>query len=480
MTKKIIFSIAIVAALAVICMALVGCESYKNTTFSMPDTNAPVQSNGGAVVVQGDYIYFINGSAGYLKDDVQANWFGHAVKGAVMRIKTNATDLSTVETIVPKTVYSSAANTGFSIYGDYIYYVSPSVEENRDGSVKTDNLQWLCTRLDGQDTKVILEIENGTSTQYKYTPDGLYYVKDGTLYFKAYASKYKKDKDGTVVAENLTAVYMPVSKTYTKGNTYLADGVLYTKASEDDYDYTNVLYYHSNKTGEKVLIDKNTFTSTPDTDTTNAFSVAVVATRANEDNTLSIAYTKSYYIGASSSGTSAGTFVYRLDNSLNFVKANEKQISTTALSALTLLDNDSVICTSDVMTIYSANAEGKPATPVAFKDDNGSIKSATVVDVVDGYVYYTASELLYRYALDGSTYVQKVGADKACSHFIAAEIVKIGDGVHAYFFDETNKEYLYRYDMTEFDKSGNEAELMGVMTAADKKALEDAKKKEDK
>lgn len=472
MTKKVIFSIAVVAVVAVICMALVGCESYKNTTFPMPDTNATVQSNGGSVVVQGDYIYFINGSAGYLSDDVKANWFGHAVKGAVMRIKTNATDLSAVETIVPKTVYSSAANTGFSIYGDYIYYVSPSVEENRDGSVKTDNLQWMCTRLDGQDTKVILEIEGGTSTQYKYTPDGLYYVKNGTLYFKAYASKYKKDKDGVVVAEDLINVYMPVSKTYSKGNTYVADGVLYTKAAEDDYDYTNVLYYYSTQTGEKKLIDKNTYTANPDTDSTNAYSVAVVAMRAGDDNTLSIAYTKTYYIGTSSSGTTAGTFVYRLGSDISFDKANEKQISTASLSALTLLDDDSAICTSDVMTIYSADANGKPVTPVAFKDDNGSIKSATVVDVVDGYVYYTASEILYRYALDGSTYVQKVGDDKACSHFIAAEIVKIGDGVHAYFFNETNKEYLYRYDMTTFDKGGNEAELMGVMTDADKKALE--------
>ena len=127
MSKKVLLiSVALIIAVCTLALC-VGCESYKNdANLSMGDSTAPVSSNGGTVVKQGNYIYFVNGFAGYKTTLGKDNWFGNVLKGAILRIKADATDMSTAEVVVPKSVLSDSKNAGFSIFGDYIYYVSPS------------------------------------------------------------------------------------------------------------------------------------------------------------------------------------------------------------------------------------------------------------------------------------------------------------------------------------------------------------------
>ncbi|MBO4535432.1 MAG: hypothetical protein J5755_05795 [Clostridia bacterium] len=466
--KKKIF--VIIAMLVVVCLVLVGCESYKNAKFDKGDVSAPVLSNGGSVVVQGNYVYFVNGYSGYLKT-ATANWFGNVLKGAILRLPVGETDMSKAEVIVPKSVMSESSHTGFSIYGDYIYYVSPSGDEDRSGNVLTGNLQFLRTGLDGQNTAIILEIEDGTSTSYKYAPNGLYYVKDSNLYFKAYAKKYNKKKDGCLIAKDVTGTFFPVSETY-QGQETLSDAVFYTKAAEKTYDYSNELWVYYGGKSTKV-IDKFTFTNDPVTEYKKAFSVSLLTSRTEANGSLTLVYSKSYYVGTSSSGTTAGTFAYNFASAAEFEAFNpskEVQFSTEALSSPYCLgiDEGLIAVTSSVMTHYTnvggqMNAEG-------YKDDYGSISAGTVFADHGGYIYYLASEVLYRYKTDNSGYVEKLGSDTVHGSFIDPELLEVGGKLMLYFFNETHSDYLYAYDLTNYTRGELEASIMGRMTDADAKA----------
>ena len=472
MKKKVIIIIAI---MLVAVLVLAGCESYKNAKFDRGDTSAPVESNGGSIVKQGDYIYFINGYADY-QTKAQDNWFGNVVKGAIMRIKVaDMDDMSKAETIVPKSVVSSASNTGFSIYGNYIYYVSPSADEDRAGTVQKDNLQFMRTDLNGQNTQVILEIENGTSTQYKYTSKGLVYVKDGNLYFKSTeAKRFKKSKDGELIAEEVTA-FMPVNKSY-KGEVTTDDVVFYTKANENTYDYTQTMYAYLPGGEAKEVINKNTYTTGVDASiaykSQYSFSILAAATEANGDVTL--VYTKAYYATTGSTSTTAGTYMYRFDSSFAFDPTKEVQIAQTALSSVTAISfADGVLSTSSTMTRYRYDATtGKAALPETFEDDNGSISSSAAIVAVDGgYVYYVLSNQLYAYKLDQTSYVNTLGdAALISTSFINPELITLDGKLNTFFFNKDDN-YLYRYVFDGVKEGASvEETLFGVKKTADLEA----------
>lgn len=467
MKKKILLVVSILAIAIIAITALAGCQSFKNKQFEM-DSADTASSNGGSVVLHGDYIYFVNGYSDLLSK-YKENWFGNVTKGAVMRIKKTETDLSKTEVIVPKAVYSTAQNTGISIYGDYIYYVTSSTDELRNGTIDTSSLEFMRTRLDGQDTSVILKVENGLSTQYKYTPNGLLYVKDNNVYFKSTEGKIKTKDEGKVVASDISSVTFPVSTSYKSGEDDIADYFFYTVASEETGDYTNALYVCSTNGNATKLIDKNTYTSNPNQDVKNAYSVSVVATK-DLDGKLAIVYTKAYYSSTGSSSTSAGTYMYTFDSTaFAFNKDNERKIASESLSSITIVDENSILTASGVLTYYTYNAEKPIYDANAFSTEHGKIESATVVGVNDGYVYLIVSNQFKRIKLDMSSNIQSLGTNKVHVKFINPEIVTDGENVYVYYFNDTLSKYLYRLDINSYDKVKQEIndDLMGEKTQAD-------------
>ena len=155
MKKKAFFAVVCVIMCAVMCLALVGCkENYKQdaveTDFNGIDN---VVSNGGLAVKAGKYLYFINGYAG--QDGL--NEFGKVVKGAIMRVELDASGVpvtSTLKTIVPKNVYNTNADIGIVVSGEYIYYTTPSIDQDGSGNAKTSEMDLMRTRLDGTGTQV--------------------------------------------------------------------------------------------------------------------------------------------------------------------------------------------------------------------------------------------------------------------------------------------------------------------------------------
>lgn len=149
-TKIICVATAAISALGITLAS--GCNSLRYSGVSTEDTTAAnVTSNGGFLVQTGDYVYFVNGAGSNSAD----NTFGSVVKGSVQRISKAdlaAHNYSASETVVPLVTYSEHYNAGIYVYGDRIYYATPSTAKNSSGEVQYTKLEFKSTSLNGKDT----------------------------------------------------------------------------------------------------------------------------------------------------------------------------------------------------------------------------------------------------------------------------------------------------------------------------------------
>ncbi len=141
MSKRII---AILLCL-VLAFSLVACSAVTTYTFDGvsggPQAATSVYNNNSTVAFVDGYAYYINASMPYYS----SNTFGSVTLGTLNRL-----DLSTGEIAViqPKLLADSYAS-GFYIYGDKIYYTSPSDTTDRDGNREYTYLDIMVCDLNG-------------------------------------------------------------------------------------------------------------------------------------------------------------------------------------------------------------------------------------------------------------------------------------------------------------------------------------------
>ena len=474
MRKRILFSVIAVVLLACVLCAAFACESYKAKALSkVGDKNAVVESNGGLVVKQGGYLYFINGYTGYLTEKGKQNWFGKVQKGAIVRVTYNedGTLGDDYVVVVPKSVMADSENVGFSIFGEWIYYVSPSAEEDRSGAVQTSTLQFMRTKIDGTGTQVILNWDD-TSVKYKYTANALVFFDsaNGKLYSKALnVKKFKKNKPGDLIDEDVAAVHFVKNETYDpKADASVADYVLYTKKSEDAYEYSNTLYIsdaRGSKDSKKAVIGADSYAD-------GKYSISVVASSVTDEK-LAIYYTKTSYVGTSSSGTVVGTYAYQFsDKTFAFAAANEVCLSTEDLSTLSPISYaEGVVKTGSNARIYYT--DGREVSTF------GALELSTFLCVKDNCFYYLNGDgilLYYPVTKDANAHYAYTTGEKFMTSFTGAEYF---DG-YFYFIQDDDYDYMSRVKLSEIDiYSGKDATVtrVALITAADKTKMEEAEKK---
>ncbi len=150
-SKKII-SIAAAAVLSFSTLAISGCKAKgyqgENMEGFVAGVKDDVSSNGGFVVEKGDYVYFINGQ----EASTANNTYGKVVKGALMRI--SKADLAAgkgeeAKIVVPSLLVSGSYDSGIYIYGDYVYYATPTTDKDKAGQVANSSLDFKRAKLDG-------------------------------------------------------------------------------------------------------------------------------------------------------------------------------------------------------------------------------------------------------------------------------------------------------------------------------------------
>lgn len=235
MSKRITKIICAVTASTFIlgATAAVGCSPYYGATALPGDVKADAEaiSNGGFAVEKGDYIYFING----VGDGTAVNDYGKPVKGAIYRVlKDNLKDgnYSDVQKVVPSIAYSGNYDGGIFVYGDRIYYGTPSTAKNSEGVVQNSFLDMKSTKLDGTETLKEAYVQfPSTAYQYRYVEEG------GTVYLLYVATEEKLYEESTGVT-NLHSY-----NTATGTDTLLAYNV--GAVTFDSEDKTNSRVYYT-------------------------------------------------------------------------------------------------------------------------------------------------------------------------------------------------------------------------------------------
>jgi len=176
MKKLIIFLVAILTCLVSV---FAGCNNTK-TGYSnnLSGFNGDPLSNGGSVVVKGEYVYFINGVASYTDD----NTYEKPVTGALVRV--NKADLAkataekseqnariSAEMVIPSLFVAGDKTSGFYIFGDSVYYATPCTDKNKAGVVQNSKLTFMKTTLNGATSERLISVDDNT-TQYRYVESG--------------------------------------------------------------------------------------------------------------------------------------------------------------------------------------------------------------------------------------------------------------------------------------------------------------------
>lgn len=255
-TKIICVIVAVIVAAGLWLFA--GCSNFY-TGGKLTNTDGDVASNGGFAVEKGEYLYFINGSATYTAD----NTYGVPVKGSIVRISKDDLakhNYASVETVVPLVVYSGNSNAGIYIYGDYIYYATPSTEKNSDGEILNTKLDFKRSRIDGSETMkdYFLQVETN-STEYRYVEVGgtvylVYVATSETLYDESTGvtnlhSLNVETGEDTLLAYNIASVMFDDADKTNPRIYYTMSVTDY--AADSEYNYNQVYTVRADATADK-------------------------------------------------------------------------------------------------------------------------------------------------------------------------------------------------------------------------------------
>ena len=493
MNKKKICAVAVaVVVLIAAILVLTACNKYKWDSIGAGDSAGTVVSNGGYYVEQGGYAYFINGYVG----DNDANDWGTPYKQSIMRAELNAdgtVNNATAKVVVPKSIYNQSTSGGFAIYGDWIYYATPNNDEDTTGTASTTHTDFMRTKTDGSVTQLIGTI-NSRSSNYLFTPTRVLFSTDSnaTVYYFDFSgmkeNKSLSNRKGVtegVLIENATSVVWGYDLSREAGaGAQVSDYIFYTEKLTDDsnsYEFYNKLCcVRYDGSDRRVLLDNTSFLAEGDNylnTPEKVFNFTLSKLFYESDNEVTLYYTKSVEINGSA--TSVGLYLntFTLDGGLG--AAGEKKLTENSSTTFFPMGKDEGILLQSNSKYYLVTGTG--ADDIKLSDGRVVIGvSSTVQAVIDGYVYYTDANALYRINLDaaatgGSPNAERIIAAGVKTDWLALEFVDKGDNAFLFYFDTEEYTYTSYVVLTAFDGEELTPVMIGDMTQADK----DAKAEED-
>ncbi len=261
--KKILSIVAAATCLST-AFAFAGCgaEVYKGDKldgYTTP-TEAPAK-NGGFAVEYGNYVYFINGAEDYTVE----NKYGDVVKGALMRISRSDLDngnYSNTQTVVPMLFVAQNFDAGIYIYGDYVYYATPTTDKNMKGEVENSWIDFKRAKLDGSETMkdYYFRLSNNAS-KYRFVEvdNTVYCLYEEDSALKSYNTA---TKETTVLVSGAKSSFFYDTKDASNPNVYYTMAVKYDadSANSTTAAYDQLYSVRADATVEKVDSDKASYT----------------------------------------------------------------------------------------------------------------------------------------------------------------------------------------------------------------------------
>lgn len=415
------------AVIAAAGMSIAGCSSsYSNKLPGDDIFSGDVTSNGGFVVEKGNYVYFINGAENY----TASNKYGDVVKGALMRISKAdllAKRYEKTETVVSMLFVAQDYDAGIYIYGDRVYFASPTTEKDQDGNVQNDWLSFKSAKLDGSDTMKDYYFRSDDNTvDYRYVEvDGVVYclhVDDSTLY--SYNTQTGKD---TVLVSNAGSSFYFDSSDPENATVYYTMSVTQDIATDNpsSVGYTQVYSVRADAVAENVGVKDGKASYTVKGGKTYSFDASYVQDEDKYSGFEADDYTTYPYVnlgtlvldgrGYSKSytdtnftdddATKAATpngYTYTIQSYQNgglyYTRAGVKDTSSDGESSALYYLAESVSGAADWKTIQGQNAAGNVDT-VALNTTNASTSALfSVEENADGsrthsYIYTSDSKI---------------------------------------------------------------------------------------
>ena len=369
--------------------AAAGCSDYYNSPKLDGDYTytGKAVSNGGFAVEAGKYVYYING----VESNTALNDFGKPVKGAIYRVsKENLKNkkYSSVQKVVPSIAYSSNYNAGIFIYGDRIYYGTPSTAKNSEGVVQNSYLDMKSSKLDGTETLKEAYV-SFPSASYEYR-----YVEEGDTVYLLYVATDEKLYEESTGVKNLHSY-----NTKTGTDTLLA------------YNVGDVTFDSADKTNPRVYYTMSVYDYNGTSNTACGY---------NQLYTVKADATKDKFAGKLNAGTVSGW--------------NDNEDNGTV---------DRYINCGDLVLDGIGGMETK--TPFNYEPENPEVNllnyTYSVKQYTSGNVYYTSStdKTTYLYSFKDTDELKPIDTDKESS-----AIIINGDNASNYKFvtvkDKTTKE----------------------------------------
>lgn len=402
-TLLTIFTAAVMSAGA---MSLAACSAAFTPANGLP--SGEVSSNGGFVVEKGEYVYFINGVESSSSD----NTYGSVVKGALMRAKKADVESGKngAEMIVPSLMVASDYTAGIFIYGERVYFATPSTTRDLSGNALNNYLDFKSAKLDGSDVVTYFNLED-SSTHYRF-------VEDGNSVYLVY------ERENDLVSYN----------TSTKTSTLLAADV--TSYAFDKSDATNPVIYYTMSVQDGIDV---------------------------EGGASARQYNQIYRVSASET---EGKYTYTFDE--DYLKDHDNEAPYTNLGEM-VLDGIGTMYMSMPTQFSSVTGHLSDAKPIA-----SAGYSYTLQSYQNGGLYFTRNELASTSSVGEDGWLYYLGEDKLASSWnsVSGNAVSNLDVIdqntdhaneHALFYLENGQHhYLYvdngnmfRADITESTANGN-------------------------
>lgn len=430
----------IVAMVAIVIMSvvLVGCQSTKQKPIGATNPGVEAVGNGNVIVEQGGVIYYVNGQADTTTiKKPKDNYFGKAdIKASIMKANMAADGTITdIQKLVPKMFYAKSKMGGLYIFGEWLYYTSPSTKTNNLGEVQVTTLEVMRTKTDGTATQTIGFVAD--SVDYVITANCMVYFEGGKLTKINYDDQ--KILDTVMLDEEITAV------TFTPGSA----NIFYTKGVKDTDRANNELYVCKSGAAPVNIINGNTFAAVADDPTFAEQKTITVVSYDPKENVL-------YFTSKDNGGDHAditATYGYKFGENFDFNKDGMIKYSNTALSGLVYIGASKgvMVVKESKINIYNAigaNDNDSKSEPLTL----GGTAVALFFKTIDGveYFYYHSSGNIFRIPYMNEKGVEEKLTEDAMGTASAPSVI----GNHVYFMGATYN-YLYRINLADYSQSAN-------------------------
>ncbi|MBO5910076.1 MAG: hypothetical protein J6Q15_01060 [Clostridia bacterium] len=444
MKKIITFTLCLL--LCVVTLGLSGCGKSKNETV---DTSRASNGNGGMVVTQGDYVYFVNGYNPYsvlTKDNLTKKFD----IGGLYRAKLNSNgeldytedgSLSSAERI--SSHLTGFESTSLYIFGNHIYYATPITDVDKKGNLQTSQLEFRRVSITGGDTQKLYQSKvDADSVKYEfYYADGKVYLminEDGTLKRVTCTGKVSVNE----VATNIASLALPRD----------------SYDVFDSYSYKNIFYTKTNDDGKIEIYNYNIVSNREEYKKTTDYKTCEL---------LDYKFGHVYY-KASNNDYPNYTYFYRIDATKNAITslAEEKLTSNKDYTDLYFLENetDGYIVQSSDKTYYLSYNSGNVSAPIVVADEKIEIMASR-----NSYMYYKIGNDIKRI----SYYDLKTQGSAEEETILTLENMK----TYSYDIDDNNlyvyatsgsNTYLYSIKVSNImEEDDYEAKLLGVYKEGD-------------